>query len=480
MTPRRRAWAAALVAVASPAAFLLAGPAPAAVAAPAPSGAVSWLAAGDSYSSGEGIPGTGMDGPTTCARSTLAYGPKAASILSTQRGWRVQPLAFPACTGATLDEFYNSGAGHHDPQIAQALASHPDQNRFDVVTMSFGGNDIGFADILEGCLVSWGKTASWTGLVNHPGPSCDIDLAQMNQRSDDLYDGKSTAHPGANYGPGKPLTLPQFYESVVRDDVTARGTLVVVGYPRLFADPSTWPDWMGRSCAFMDAPDAATLNDAADHLNQKIRDAVDAADQALGSDRVEFIDRARIFAGHELCAGGGTTVEYLNGPTAERIEHSFHPNAVAHQVTAEQVAGSVADYFARTAAPTPPPTTQAPPTQVVAQPPTPPPVTTPPTTSSPAPIGDGTSHFDVGDPFSSACVVAWPSAPTYTNDSIVMTMSCQATPGQFLFTQVTYGDPNLPITPSTGTVQVSGTIAGYARSAYGYKELLVQANRVSW
>jgi hypothetical protein len=99
---------------------------------------------------------------------------------------------------------------------------------------------------------------------------------------------------------------------------------------------------------------------------------------------------------------------------------------------------------------------------------------TPTTTPSAQP-----QSLAVGAPFNSECVVAWPTAPVTTSTSIQMTMSCDAVPeNEYLFTQVDYGDPNLPISPDHARAHVIGTVVDIATSAYGYKELVVQASSV--
>lgn len=45
-------------------------------------------------------------------------------------------------------------------------------------------------------------------------------------------------------------------------------------------------------------------------------------------------------------------------------------------------------------------------------------------------------------------------------------------------TDVTYGDPNLVVTPSTGSMRVYGTVVDIAESEYGFKVLLVYADRI--
>ncbi|MHB8242590.1 MAG: hypothetical protein ACYDHN_11415 [Solirubrobacteraceae bacterium] len=112
------------------------------------------------------------------------------------------------------------------------------------------------------------------------------------------------------------------------------------------------------------------------------------------------------------------------------------------------------------------------------------PTTTPTTTTAtptPAPSvpQPQPQSFAVGAPFDSECVVAWPTAPVTTSTTIQMTMSCAGVPeNEYLFTQVDYGDPSLPISPDHARAHVVGTIVDIATSAYGYKELVVQASSV--
>lgn len=91
------------------------------------------------------------------------------------------------------------------------------------------------------------------------------------------------------------------------------------------------------------------------------------------------------------------------------------------------------------------------------------------------------SGFAVGDNFEGNCVVAWPTAPVITQNAIIMTMSCSNVPeSEYLFTQVQYGDPNLDITPDTGTVQVTGKVVGVAKSELGFEELVVLASNIKF
>jgi hypothetical protein len=111
--------------------------------------------------------------------------------------------------------------------------------------------------------------------------------------------------------------------------------------------------------------------------------------------------------------------------------------------------------------------------------PTPTTTVTPPTTSVQTTLPPSGTSLAIGGHFNSRCVVAWPTAPVITTTSIQMTMSCQGVPeNKYLFTQVNYGDPSLPVTPSHASAHVEGTIVDIAKSDYGYNELVVEASSV--
>jgi hypothetical protein len=107
----------------------------------------------------------------------------------------------------------------------------------------------------------------------------------------------------------------------------------------------------------------------------------------------------------------------------------------------------------------------------------PPPSTTPPpptTTAAPS----GGSSYAVGSTFEDDCQVAWPTAPTRTTTDIEMRMECVHLPSRFQFAIVIYPDPNLKMTPSTGRVHVQGRIVDIAASDYGFRELVIDADRI--
>ncbi len=104
--------------------------APAAVADPA-GDTPSYVALGDSYSSGVGA-GTYLADSGACRRSSLAW----PALLAARSG---ATLTFAACGGATVP----------DVVATQLSALNADT---DVVTLSIGGNDAGFSPVLGACL----------------------------------------------------------------------------------------------------------------------------------------------------------------------------------------------------------------------------------------------------------------------------------------------------------------------------------------
>ena len=219
--------------------------------------ATTYVALGDSYSSGIGTRSYIEDG-TDCQRSTFAY----PSLISAQRGYT---LDFRACSGATVADVANTQLG--------SLSSATN-----FVTISVGGNDAGFADVLTECATPW-----WAG-------DCDgaIDQAQ------------------AYINNTLPGTLSSLYGSI--GSLAPSAQVVVVGYPRIF---------MGEDCnaATWFAPEEqARLNQMADLLNTRIS-------AQAGAHGFSFANPTNAFIGHAVC----DNPEWING-LSNPISESYHPN----------------------------------------------------------------------------------------------------------------------------------------------------------
>ncbi len=230
-------------------------------AAPAHAAAPSYVALGDSYSSGVGTRSYISDG-TSCQRSTYAF----PSLIATARGYS---LNFRACSGAKIPDVTNTQLG--------ALSSTTAY-----VSISVGGNDAGFADVLTECAQPW-----WTSNCNGA-----IDTAQAYIN---------------NTLPGALSTL---YSSIRSRASAAR--VVVVGYPRIFN---------GEDCnagTWFSPAEETRLNATADLLNSKLSTAASAKG-------FSFANPTSRFVGHAVC----DSTEWLNG-LSNPISESYHPNKLGH------------------------------------------------------------------------------------------------------------------------------------------------------
>jgi lysophospholipase L1-like esterase len=232
-----------------------------------------YVALGDSYSSGLGTRSYVDDG-SECRRSSAAF----ANLVGAANGWDVD---LRACSGAVISDVTST-------QLSALSAGTS------YVSISVGGNDAGFADVLTECaLPAWasdcaGAVAGAQSYVSGTLPSA---LAG-------LYSSISSAAPGAE--------------------------VVVVGYPRIF---------MGEDCnaaTFFSPEDEEMLNQTADQLNGVLATAAANAGFA-------FADPTSAFTAHAVC----DDPEWING-FSNPVDESYHPNAAGH---AEGYAPIVASAF---------------------------------------------------------------------------------------------------------------------------------------
>jgi lysophospholipase L1-like esterase len=236
-----------------------------ATAIPAQAAATNYVALGDSYSSGTG---THDYFDEDCQRSNQSYGAQVAAA----QGYN---LDLAACAGAEIP----------DVQANQLSHLSADTN---LITMSIGGNDTGWSDIVTSCARPWPWTC-WG----------DIDEAEAFVRDtlpgqlDGLYNQISEAAPNAH--------------------------VIIVGYPRLFN---------GEECNVItriSTEEQERLNGAADLLASTISGIA-------GSHGFDYVDAIPAFEGHAVC----DDEEWLNG-LSNPIGESYHPNALGHDAYTTEV-----------------------------------------------------------------------------------------------------------------------------------------------
>jgi lysophospholipase L1-like esterase len=217
-----------------------------------------YVALGDSYSSGTGI-GDYFD--EECKLSARAY----PQLLADDRG---VDFDFSACSGARAADLMATQLGALDEET-------------DLVTVTIGGNDIGWSDAIRSCIT--------------PLMHCldDIDASERLVR---------LALPGL---------LDGAYGAIA--DRAPNAEVYVLGYPRLFNAVST--------CGLLRQPsveEQRRMNEAADRLAGLIQHKAE-------EHGFNYVDVRDAFTGHAIC----DEAAYLNGLTYPSAE-SYHPNAMGH------------------------------------------------------------------------------------------------------------------------------------------------------
>ena len=327
----------AAIAVAALAALAAALPAAAVAQDQAPA---SYVALGDSFASGEGaaaatyLPGTSFPDPASGGRSSTG-----CHRSSTSWAFRVQArlgapaVTFVACSGATVADLtapndqFAALAGPEPPQIDAVTAGTT------LATLSVGGNDAGLEQVLRAC-------------VYRPEDPGNAGCRRAGSSA------RTLAAAGLR---GLDATLAGAYVAVA-SRMAPGGRLLVVGYPRLFAEGGRGyrpdPSVAGApACRLgvtpLDTPirvtrdDARFLDASVDRLNAAIRDGVTVATSRLvgarATQQVRFVDADAAFAGHRLCNASPWVngVEITSSGVPKRI--SLHPNAKGQAAYARAV-----------------------------------------------------------------------------------------------------------------------------------------------
>lgn len=325
-------------------ALILAASATPAGAETVPDGTVSWLSTGDSFSSGHGIPGNAGD----CAQSAGAWGLTAVNELLASHRWKIGKPVFSACTGRVVSDFYNrradSGGKGSLWEWTKEQAGQPDP-KFDVITLSFGGNDLDFSGVAKQCILDGVCQTSEADLIDR--------VAQLNSPTRFVID---DGGPGGT-GEAKKGSMADLYGTIASRHLTPRGRLVIMGYPRLYAPAGEWPGWSWAMCNNVTRSSADMLGRVSEALDTTLASAVTKANRSVGG-RIEYVSAVDLWGGknasrsgqgHEQCGAGE---DWLNGPntitgtltdTKAGLQlGSLHPNLIGHAAAGKAVADLLA------------------------------------------------------------------------------------------------------------------------------------------
>ncbi|MDI2029386.1 SGNH/GDSL hydrolase family protein [Saccharopolyspora sp. TS4A08] len=224
------------------------------------SAAENYVALGDSYASGTGTRDYFEDSGD-CLRSPKAY----PQLWADEHG--AAAFEFAACSGAVTDDV-------NADQLGSLSADTT------LVTISIGGNDIGFVDVVTRCVAGTDE-------------ACDSAVSDATAKAHDEL----------------PAKLDTTYANI--REAAPNAKVVVVGYPRL--------NEMGDcGVPFYTENKRQRINEGADELASVISDRASAAG-------FSFADPREAFAGHGVCSSD----EWINGPSTP-IQESFHPDVDGH------------------------------------------------------------------------------------------------------------------------------------------------------
>lgn len=259
----------------------------------------SYAALGDSYSSGEGVAPYENPADTLysgCHRSTRAY-PQLIKLPGdpTELSDRSDvEFSFLACSGAETKHVQAAGEPRYDLPPQLAPSNHVDASR-DLVTITIGGNDAQFANIIKFCLAHPNCTT-----IEPFAPHSDMQLAELFPLL------------AARAGYLQLLTLSELKSK------TPNAATLVMDYPILLG---------GNECPAASVPLLPDLKLSAEEQSD-LRDAnalfntiTRQVANIVGLHVVSVEDH---FEGHGVC---GTNDDWIAGLRVPDFKSSFHPTA---------------------------------------------------------------------------------------------------------------------------------------------------------
>ncbi|KAL2017482.1 hypothetical protein VTK56DRAFT_2078 [Thermocarpiscus australiensis] len=242
-----------------------------------------WVSFGDSYAAGIGA-GTPLDTVDDCKRGTGSYTAILNQIIrfsSNVPSEHWQPLA---CSGETAEQFLE-GQGTNQLSLWTPTDS-------DLATVSYTGNDLGFANIVSHCIMGYPRGSQDSECPNDIANAQSIlDRDRVSELVQDVLD---AIFQKANTIAGK-----------------ERFIVYWTGYPEFFAIADTVCDscyfnqyiWAGQ---YLTTQLRGQLNYLSTQVNQQISFAIQKYNAGLSYPKAVYVgpDELGIYSGHRFCEPG--------------------------------------------------------------------------------------------------------------------------------------------------------------------------------
>lgn len=255
---------------------------------------VSYVAMGDSFSSGEGNPpfeygtDTGGTNENRCHRSPQAY----PRLLQSDSSLELGPTAFVACSGATTADVLYGGSGEGNwsegPQV-DALSEDTE-----IVTITIGGNDVGFVWFAADCFIA----------------DCSVGSSNYNYTADKIED------------PDFQEALESTYLEILGEAQNAQ--VYVLNYPYIIKGT--------EDCDAFPSLYSSANDEGAEAMTTLLNSTIWSAYNAIKTDiewssyasRLHFIDVTTYFDGMDLCSSEEDWGFYPYN--LSNLSESLHPN----------------------------------------------------------------------------------------------------------------------------------------------------------
>ena len=249
---------------------------------------IHMVALGDSYSTAQGTsPYDSGKADSNCNR-----GPGAWPRQLQQAALNIPTIVHLACTGEKASQLFGDYKGN-PPQIP--IGATPDPN-IQLVTITIGGDDIGFASILQKCYLT-----SCAGVPDSPSFKNDLNTLKLRLKVD-IYPVLRIEYPNA--------------------------VIVHVGYPRVLPPPGTTP----VNCGWFGSGDQQAAEKMTTMLNGTIASAV----SAVNDPHIVYAPVVNALAGHELC----TANSWMN-PVNPLSHAAGHPTFDGYRAYMKAVAADL-------------------------------------------------------------------------------------------------------------------------------------------
>ncbi|MEV4612781.1 SGNH/GDSL hydrolase family protein [Kitasatospora sp. NPDC049258] len=271
----------------------------------AATGTGKYVALGDSYAAGAGVPGQSAG---LCLRSDRNYGHLVAAALksSAYTDTTCSAAKIKAITSAQYDAFIRV----NDPQLDAVTADT------ELITVGIGGNDLGTSDLGIADVIA---TCIGGAVINPLGTPC------KDHYADGHWDWSSWSW---QYGEDTlqrriAAARPQLADALRRIHAKApHAKVLLVGYPSVLPE-NEW-DCVGRQPVTVG--DVAYLRGVLGSLNSMLASTA-AADGAT------YVDTAAPTRGHDICSDD----RWIEGTIPHAPAVPFHPNATGEQVMSRAV-----------------------------------------------------------------------------------------------------------------------------------------------